>query len=201
MPEADPAIRAAIAADAAHARLGGACTRNSPRSIRKRRARIHATDAQRIQRALEVYRASGRPISDWQRERGHHRLPLRVLKLAVSPRDRGVLHARIERRFDAMLAAGFLDEVRRLRSLPQLQSHPAPLGPAGPARSRLSPGLGTSGRADDDRRIPRPCDLRHPPAGQAPVDLAAWRTGCAVVRSRPSTAWMTGSRPSELFLP
>jgi tRNA dimethylallyltransferase len=90
--------------------------------------RIHATDAQRIQRALEVYRVSGQPISHWQGMRGHDRLSLRVLKLAVSPRDRGVLHARIERRFDTMLAAGFLDEVRRLRSLPQLQSHPAPLG-------------------------------------------------------------------------
>jgi tRNA dimethylallyltransferase len=127
MPEADPAIRAAIAADAAvrgwaalHSELAGI----DPEAG----ARIHATDAQRIQRALEVYRASGRPISHWQRMRGHHRLPLRVLKLAVSPRDRGVLHARIERRFDTMLAAGFLDEVRRLRSLPQLQSHPAPLG-------------------------------------------------------------------------
>jgi tRNA dimethylallyltransferase len=127
MPEADPAIRAAIAADAAvrgwaalHAELAAI----DPEAG----ARIHATDAQRIQRALEVYRASGRPISHWQRMRGHHRLPLRVLKLAVSPRDRGVLHARIERRFDTMLAAGFLDEVRRLRSLPQLQSHPAPLG-------------------------------------------------------------------------
>jgi tRNA dimethylallyltransferase len=127
MPEADPAIRAAIAADAAvrgwaalHAELAAI----DPEAG----ARIHATDAQRIQRALEVYRASGRPISHWQRMRGHHRLPLRVLKLAVSPRDRGVLHARIERRFDTMLAAGFLDEVRALRSLPQLQSHPAPLG-------------------------------------------------------------------------
>ena len=55
-------------------------------------------------------------------------MPLRVLRLAVSPSDRSVLHARIERRFDTMLAAGFLDEVRGLRSLPQLQSHPTPLG-------------------------------------------------------------------------
>ena len=127
MPEADPAIRAAIAADAA---TRGWATLHAELAAIDPQAglRIHATDAQRIQRALEVYRVSGQPISHWQGMRGHDRLSLRVLKLAVSPRDRGVLHARIERRFDTMLAAGFLDEVRRLRSLPQLQSHPAPLG-------------------------------------------------------------------------
>src|SRR5690606_30093633 len=55
------------------------------------------------------------------------RLPLRVLKLVVAPGDRATLHARIARRFDAMLAAGFLDEVRALRALPALRAHPAPL--------------------------------------------------------------------------
>src|SRR3546814_1953364 len=75
------------------------------------------TDAQRIQRALEVFRLSGRPISQWQRDPPPGpRPPCRVLKLVVAPADRGVLHARIEARFDAMLAAGFLDEVRALRS-------------------------------------------------------------------------------------
>ncbi|MBB1059832.1 tRNA (adenosine(37)-N6)-dimethylallyltransferase MiaA [Marilutibacter spongiae] len=125
MPEADPALRAAIEAEAAdrgwdalHAELG----RVDPAAA----ARIHATDAQRIQRALEVWRLSGRAISDWQRERSP-RLPFRVLRLVLSPPDRAVLHARIARRFDAMIAAGFLDEVRALRALPGLQAHPAPL--------------------------------------------------------------------------
>jgi tRNA dimethylallyltransferase len=127
MPEADPAIREAIAADAA--RRGWAALHAELAAIDPEAGlRIHATDAQRIQRALEVYRVSGQPISQWQRMRGQDRLPLRVLKLAVAPRDRSVLHARIERRFDTMLATGFLEEVRGLRSLPQLQSHPAPLG-------------------------------------------------------------------------
>ena len=127
MPEADPVVRASITADAVArgwAALHAELAVIDPEAGR----RIHATDAQRIQRALEVHRVSGRSISDWQREPGHDRLPLRVLKLAVSPSDRSVLHARIERRFDTMLAAGFLDEVRGLRSLPQLQSHPTPLG-------------------------------------------------------------------------
>ena len=127
MPAADAAVRAAIDAEAVergwpalHAELAGA----DPDAA----ARIHATDAQRIQRALEVFRLSGRPISQWQREApAAPRLPCRVLKLVVAPADRVVLHARIEARFDAMLAAGFLDEVRALRALPRLRSHPAPL--------------------------------------------------------------------------
>jgi tRNA dimethylallyltransferase len=126
MPESDQAVRAAITAEAAArgwAGLHAELALVDPAAA----ARIHPTDAQRIQRALEVYRVSGRPISDWQRERDQDRLPLRVLKLALAPRERSVLHARIAHRFDTMLAAGFLDEVRRLRGLPQLQSHPAAL--------------------------------------------------------------------------
>ena len=126
MPASDPELRALIARDAEtrgwtalHAELAAI----DPVAA----ARIHATDAQRIQRALEVHRITGRPISEWQREMAGTRLPLRVLSIVLAPRDRAVLHARIERRFDAMLAQGFLDEVRNLRALPQLQSHPAPL--------------------------------------------------------------------------
>jgi tRNA dimethylallyltransferase len=126
MPEADEAMRAAIAAEAGqhgwaalHAQLAAV----DPRAA----SRIHVTDAQRIQRALEVYRLSGKPISAWQRGAIGERLPLKVLKLALSPPDRGVLHERIARRFDAMLQAGFLDEVRALRALPELAAHPQPL--------------------------------------------------------------------------
>src|SRR5690606_23704775 len=89
---------------------------------------IKPGDPQRIQRALEVFRLSGRPISRWQRESpAPARLPVRVLKLVVAPDQRTALHARIAVRFDAMLAAGFLDEVRALRALPLLAAHPAPL--------------------------------------------------------------------------
>lgn len=126
MPGADPALRAQLEREAEtrgwaalHAELAAV----DPTAA----ARIHATDAQRIQRALEVYRGSGRPISEWQREAVRERLPLRVLTLVLAPKDRAVLHARIERRFDLMLEQGFLDEVRALRALPQLAAHPAPL--------------------------------------------------------------------------
>jgi tRNA dimethylallyltransferase len=126
MPPADDAVRAQLAAEASargwaalHAELAGI----DPAAG----ARIHATDAQRIQRALEVYRLSGRSISDWQRTARGTRLPLKVLKLVLAPPERAVLHQRIEARFDAMLAAGFLDEVRTLRVLPALAAHPHPL--------------------------------------------------------------------------
>ena len=126
MPTADPAMRAVIAGEIAsrglpalHAELAAV----DPVSA----ARIHATDAQRIQRALEVFRVSGRTISAWRAAPAAPRLPFRVLKLVLAPPDRATLHQRIEHRFDLMLAAGFLDEVRRLRAAPALQNHPHPL--------------------------------------------------------------------------
>ena len=126
MPHADETVRAGIAAEAAvrgWAALHGALAAVDAEAA----ARIHATDAQRIQRALEVHRLSGRSITSWQREARGERLPLKVLRLVLSPPDRAVLHERIEWRFDAMLEGGFLDEVQALRALPQLQAHPKPL--------------------------------------------------------------------------
>ena len=127
MPEADPGLRADIAREAEG--RGWSALHTELAAVDPDAAtRIHATDAQRIQRALEVFRLSGRPISAWQREAAAQpRLPLRVLRLVLAPADRALLHARIEARFDAMLDAGFLDEVRRLRALPALAAHPAPL--------------------------------------------------------------------------
>jgi tRNA dimethylallyltransferase len=121
MPEADPALRAGIDAEARErgwAALHAELARVDPPAA----ARIHVNDPQRITRALEVFRASGRPLSDWQSSAVPRPFPFRVLKLVLAPADRGVLHARIDARFDAMLAAGFLDEVRRLRTDPRL--HP-----------------------------------------------------------------------------
>ena len=126
MPDADPALRASLTAEAAQrgwAALHADLSRVDPAAA----ARIGPGDAQRIQRALEVFALSGRPISAWQRDRPPPRLPLRVLKLVLVPGERATLHARIARRFDAMLQAGFLDEVRALRVLPPLRGHPAPL--------------------------------------------------------------------------
>jgi len=126
MPEADEAVRAGIASEAealGWAAMHALLAQVDPEAA----ARIHATDAQRIQRALEVFRLSGRPISAWQREARGERLPAKVLKLVLAPAARATLHERIATRFDAMLEAGFLDEVHALRDLPRLRAHPRPL--------------------------------------------------------------------------
>lgn len=125
MPPADAALRARISAEAAQhgwAALHAELAQVDPVAAR----RIHATDAQRIQRALEVWRLTGQPISTLQRP-VPPRLPFRVLKLVLAPAQRAVLHERIARRLDAMLGAGFLAEVAALRALPALRDHPAPL--------------------------------------------------------------------------
>lgn len=120
LPGADPAIRAEIDAEAArdgwpalHAKLAQV----DPITA----ARLHTTDAQRIQRALELYRLTGQPMSALlAREVGanafqQHDAAAPYLTIALEPSDRLVLHARIAQRFDAMLAGGLLDEVEALR--------------------------------------------------------------------------------------
>jgi len=83
-------------------------------------ARLHPTDSQRIQRALEVFRLSGRPMSALLAESQQQRPPYDFLSIGLLPSDRAVLHARIAERFDAMLAAGLEDEVADLRARYQL---------------------------------------------------------------------------------
>jgi tRNA dimethylallyltransferase len=79
-------------------------------------ARLAPADAQRIQRALEVYRASGRPISELQGRRDAAAgLPGPVIAAALVPADRAQLHVAIARRFLRMLDEGLVDELRGLR--------------------------------------------------------------------------------------
>lgn len=121
MPEADPAMRASIEQEAQQRgwpALHAALERVDPVAAK----RIQPGDSQRIQRALEVYRLTDRPLSEWQKVRSRQRLGFRVLKLVVTPSDRAVLHARIAQRFDHMLELGFLDEVKRLRADPRLHA-------------------------------------------------------------------------------
>jgi len=113
LPEADPALRTRIADEAA--RIGWPALHERLRSLDAASAeRIQPGDAQRIQRALEIIELTGEPLSTLTGG-PPERAPWRILKLALVPRDRARLHARIAERFDAMLAAGFLDEVRALR--------------------------------------------------------------------------------------
>ncbi|WP_395667738.1 tRNA (adenosine(37)-N6)-dimethylallyltransferase MiaA [Rhodoferax sp.] len=133
MPAANAEVRAAIAQDAQtlgwpalHAQLAAV----DPATA----ARLAPADSQRIQRALEVYRVSGQPLSVFQQAAGRgdklgadggniatQQGQASVL-ISLEPQDRAWLHQRIAQRFDAMLADGLLDEVQRLRALPQLHA-------------------------------------------------------------------------------
>lgn len=77
--------------------------------------RIHANDPQRLIRAIEVYRLSGKSLSELQNTKAKP-LPYNFLQFSIMPNDRAELHQRIARRFDMMLAAGFEQEVRQLRA-------------------------------------------------------------------------------------
>ena len=118
LPGADAEVRAALDAQALrdgwpalHARLAEV----DPVTA----ARLAPNDSQRIQRALEVFTLTGRPMSELlaaPAQVDDLALPWRFVPVALEPSDRSVLHARIAERFDAMLAAGFIDEVERLRA-------------------------------------------------------------------------------------
>ena len=85
-----------------------------------------SNDPQRIQRALEVYRVTGEPITRLQQVRTPPLAGVEFLEIALAPADRSVLHARIERRFADMWAAGLLDEVRALHERKALTAeHPS----------------------------------------------------------------------------
>ena len=124
LPGADAEVRAALDAQALrdgwpalHARLAEV----DPVTA----ARLAPNDSQRIQRALEVFTLTGRPMSELlaaPAQVDDLALPWRFVSVALEPSDRSVLHARIAERFDAMLAAGFIDEVERLRAREDL--HP-----------------------------------------------------------------------------
>ena len=114
LPQADAALRAELDAEIAqhgiehlHARLAEV----DPETA----ARLHDTDTQRIQRAMEIYRLSGQPMSLLIQQQELNPLPYDILPIALLPSDRAVLHQRIATRFADMLKQGLLDELRGLR--------------------------------------------------------------------------------------
>jgi tRNA dimethylallyltransferase len=122
LPEADPALRAQIDAEATergwpalHAELA----QLDPDTA----ARLAPTDAQRIQRALEILRTTGKPLNEHFAAQRSEPPPYRLLSLALLPSDRAVLHERIARRFDEMLAQGLVGEVERLRAQYKLDAN------------------------------------------------------------------------------
>jgi len=121
LPSSDPEVRAGIEALAAEGGLSAvheALAEVDPASAQ----RIHVNDPQRLMRALEVQRISGRAMTELWREQRRETFPYRTLSIAVSPSERAVLHGRIAQRFDAMLAGDFLEEVAALRERADL--HP-----------------------------------------------------------------------------
>lgn len=115
MPAADPAIRAML--DARMAAEGSpALHADLARIDPETAARLAPGDTQRIQRALEVWHATGQPLSSFH-QRGQRSVPVReAILVSLEPTERAWLHARIALRFEQMMAAGFLDEVQRLRA-------------------------------------------------------------------------------------
>ncbi|OIP10963.1 MAG: tRNA (adenosine(37)-N6)-dimethylallyltransferase MiaA [Betaproteobacteria bacterium CG2_30_59_46] len=114
LPPADPVIRAAI--DAMAAESGWPAVHEElARLDQVTAARLNSADAQRIQRALEVCMLSGQTMSSLLEKDAAADLPYHVHALALLPGDRAVLHQRIARRFDIMLAQGLIDEVEQLR--------------------------------------------------------------------------------------
>ncbi len=113
MPPADTKIREAIQAQA---KVHGWLAMHAELTIVDSAAgeRIKPNDVQRITRALEVFRQTGKPISEWQKGSAQIKFPYRVLRVCIAPKDRAVLHERIARRFDLMLEQGFLAEMRNL---------------------------------------------------------------------------------------
>ena len=119
MPTADAQVRAAIEAHALHegwAAVHAELAKVDPQSA----ARIHPNDPQRLQRALEVFRVSGKTLTELYAEEARVKEKtgqngLELAFCAIQSHERSVLHARIEKRFRQMLADGLVDEVRLLR--------------------------------------------------------------------------------------
>ena len=111
MPSSDQVIRAEIELEASQVgwpEMHRALSVLDPDTAKS----LHPNHSQRISRALEVFRQTGTPMSQWQRANTQERRD--AICLALAPEDRATLHARIETRFDRMLEAGFVEEVETL---------------------------------------------------------------------------------------
>lgn len=118
LPAASPLLRKRLEKEASRIGWGGMHERLEELDPEVA-ARIHPNDPQRIQRALEVIKLTGRKLSDLQREHRRaqeERCGYRILRIVVCPKERKTLHSRIEKRFHNMLESGFIDEMKRLHT-------------------------------------------------------------------------------------
>ena len=113
LPEADQAIRARL--DEELSSLGKAAMHRRLAAIDPvAAARIHPNDPQRVQRALEVFAISGKPLSAFFSDEQATAIPYRAIKFIITPKERSTLHDIIALRFKDMLEQGFIEEVERL---------------------------------------------------------------------------------------
>jgi tRNA dimethylallyltransferase len=114
LPEADSAIRLIIetmAEEDGWPAVHGKLRKVDPETA----ARLEPNDSQRVQRALEIYYITGKSMTDLLKKPKYVYFPYTPIRIALLPADRAVLHERIAQRFDVMLKAGLVDEVRRLQ--------------------------------------------------------------------------------------
>lgn len=120
LPAADEAIRAEI--DALAEAMGWPAVHTELQKVDPVAAqRINPNDSQRLQRALEVFRISGKPLSEWQGEAQAPPDDIDYVRIGLVVEPRSILHERIAARLERMLADGFIDELRRLRQRPGLE--------------------------------------------------------------------------------
>lgn len=122
LPEANPAIRQRLLVEAKE--KGWELLHQRLKSIDPQAARrIHSNDPQRLQRALEIYELTGEPPSKVQaKTKPALAFPYPVLQLAITPKERSVLHERIAQRFTMLLAQGFVNEVKQLYDKPAIHA-------------------------------------------------------------------------------
>ncbi len=166
LPEADPAIRLIIDTmaeasgwPALHAELA----RVDPETA----ARLKPNDAQRIERALEVYYITNKPLSYFHKKPKYVYFPYSPIKIALLPGEREVLHQRIAQRFEEMLELGLIGELRALRDRVRARAHHAV-----DALRRLPPGVAVPRRRIRARRAAREGRRRHAPARETPAHVA-----------------------------
>ena len=122
LPPADPVIRAVLDTQMA-ARGSAALHADLAKVDPVTAARLAPGDTQRIQRALEVWHSTGRPLSAFH-TRSSAQAPVHdAILVSLEPNDRAWLHQRIALRFEQMMTAGFIDEVKRLRQRPDLHAN------------------------------------------------------------------------------
>ncbi len=115
LPESDPEIRAALNAEIAQYGIEH-LHRKLAQVDAETAARLSSSDTQRIQRAMEIFRITGTPMSELLKRKEQEPPPYRIVPIALLPSDRATLHERIATRFQGMLKQGLVEELRRLRN-------------------------------------------------------------------------------------